>query len=185
VTQRKELLEQLVAENERLVLSRYLEERGVDQFNLAARRNLEGIVAKRKESRYYPGKPTQDWIECRNPQDDDFVVCGYIPKEGRAVSVVLGQYEGDGLAYKGHVTLGVSAQDLRVMETHPRAESAPFDLVTDEKGTAVWLEPSLVCTARGMEGLQTGFTRQPVFKGFRVGKTARECTADHVLLAHR
>jgi ATP-dependent DNA ligase len=185
VTQRKELLEQLVAENERLILSRYVEERGIDHFNLAARRNLMGIVAKRKESRYYPGKSSRDWIECRNPQDDDFVVCGYIPKERRAVSMVLGQYEGDKLAYKGHVTLGISAHDLRVMETHPRVESAPFDTVTDENGTAVWLQPSLVCTARGMESLQTGLARQPVFKGFRVDKAATECTADHALLAHR
>jgi ATP-dependent DNA ligase len=183
LTQRKELLERLVTEDERIVVSRYVEEHGIDQFNLATKRNLNEIVAKRKESRYYPGKNSKDWIQCRNPQDDDFVVCGYTPKEDHTASIVLGQYEGDRLTYKGHVTLGVSARDIQVMEAHPRAESVPLDSVANEIGTAVWLKPSLVCTVRDMEMVQTGFTRQPVFKGFRVDMTARECAAKHALAA--
>jgi ATP-dependent DNA ligase len=47
---------------------------------------LKGIVAKRKDSKYYLDKRTKDWIKIKNLQDDDFVVCGYILKGGSIIS---------------------------------------------------------------------------------------------------
>jgi len=179
VTQRKQLMEQVIAENERLVASRYEEERGVDLLKLAEQRNMVGVVAKRKESRYYPDQRSKDWIFCRNPQDEDFVVCGYIPKEERASNVLLGQYEGEKLAYKGRVALGFSTNDCRVMASHRRVDAPPFDLSSAE--AVVWLEPTLVCTVRYMEKMQTGFAgQQPVFRGFRLDKAAAECRKEHM-----
>jgi len=177
VTQRKQLLAEVVTENERLMLSRYVEGQGVDFFNLAAGRKLEGVVAKRKESRYYPDKYTKDWIECKDPEDDDFVVCGYIERENRAVSVVLGQhrYPGGGLSCKGNVTLGVSPHDFRLLASHPRAAAPPFDPLPAGNEGAVWIVPDLVCTVRSVTSPPDGPMRQPVFKGFRHGKAAEEC----------
>ena len=176
VTQRKELLDRVVTENERLMVSRYAEGNGVEFFNLAAGRNLEGVVAKRKESRYYPDVRTKDWIKVRNVEDDDFVVCGYIDKGNRVVGIVLGQYRylGGKLTYKGQVTLGVSPEVFRFLEPYPRSGVPAFDPVPAGNESAVWLVPDLVCTVRSMAE-PTGSVRQPVFKGFRRDKAAEEC----------
>ena len=178
--QRKELLERVVAENERLMVSRYVEEHGIDLNNLAASRNLEGVVAKRKESRYYPDRPTRDWIKIKNPQDDDFVVCGYIEKDKHVVNVVLGQYEGERLAYKGQVPLDVSTLDFRTLSLQKRASAPVYEMVPPGCENAVWLAPDLVCTVRHTESAPAEPVRQPVFKGFRMGKEPKECVASPV-----
>lgn len=79
--ERKKLLSKAVKENDRLSISRYIETNGIELFALTKERGLEGIVAKRKDSRYACGKRTKDWIKCKNLLDDDFIVCGYIVKE--------------------------------------------------------------------------------------------------------
>jgi bifunctional non-homologous end joining protein LigD/DNA ligase-1 len=179
VMQRKELLDQVVTESERLMIARYVDGRGVETFNLASQRNLEGVVAKRKDSRYYPDARTKDWIQCGNPEDDDFVACGYIQGENRVVSVVLGQhrYLGGALAFKGHVTLGVSPSVVRLLESHPRADAPAFNPVPAGNENAVWIAPDLVCTVRYMAQPPSGPVHQPVFKGFRRDKAAEECVS--------
>ena len=168
VMQRKELLEQVVAENERLVISRYIEEHGVLLFNLAVERNLEGIVAKRKESRYYQDKRTKDWIKSKNLEDDDFVACGYIEKDGFLATIVLGQYEGEVLKYKGHVAIGRSSSAFRILEAHPRVQDAPFRRIPAGCEGVVWIRTDLICTVSYMANMPGGGIRHPIFKGFRM-----------------
>ena len=105
---RKKRLASIVKENECINISRYIETQGTALFALAKEKGLEGIVAKRKDSRYTPEKRTKVWIKSKNLLDDDFVITGYIPKENGIVSLILGQYREDILVYKGHVTMGVS-----------------------------------------------------------------------------
>ena len=78
--ERKQLLDKAISENERIATSRFIEERGTAFYNLTVEQDLEGIVAKYKGSKYFPGKHTKDWIKIKNLKDDDFVVCGYIDK---------------------------------------------------------------------------------------------------------
>ncbi len=177
VLQRKELLEQTVTENERFVVSRYVRERGVEHYNLAAKRNLEGIIAKRIESRYYPDARSKDWIKCKNLQDDDFVVCGFIPKEERTVSVVLGKYDGDQLVYRGQMAMGASGDNYRIIATHRRAAIPPLGPMPDGKAETIWLAADLVCTVRHMNMPQAGM-QQPMFRGYRMDKDAVECVVE-------
>ena len=53
------------------------------QDELAKAQELEGVVAKRRDSRYYFDKRTKDWIKIKYLKDEDFVVCGYLRKESR------------------------------------------------------------------------------------------------------
>lgn len=168
--ERKDLLEKSVSENGALAVSRTIEESGIALYKLAAGQDLEGIVAKRKGSLYHPGKRTKDWIKIKNLQDDDFVVCGYVDK-GNGVSVVLGQYDGDQLTYKGHVTLGILRDDFLIMTQIPRTEP----IFQDREGDTTWLKPELVCAVRYMEKTTSGMLRQPVFKGLRDDKTPSDC----------
>lgn len=173
--QRKKLLEKAVKENERIAVSRFIEEHGIQFYNLAKQNDLEGIVAKRKDSKYYLDRRTKDWIKIKNLLDDDFVVCGYILKDKGVISIVLGQYSGDELKYKGHVTLGVSTEDFKLIKAVPRVSIAPFNELPPGNNEAVWIKLSLVCTVKYMMKTEGGSLRQPVFKGLRNDKDPKEC----------
>ena len=173
--QRKKLLEKIIKENERLAISRFIEEHGIQFYQLAKQNDLEGIVAKRKDSRYYLDKKTKDWIKIKYLLDDDFVVCGYIFKEHGVISIVLGQYSGKELVYKGHVTLGISTEDFQLIKSTPELSSQPFNILPSRSNNAVWIEPSHVCIVKYMMKTANGSLRQPVFKGLREDKEAKDC----------
>jgi len=164
--ERKRILEETVTENERAAVSRYIAEKGTLLFESAKERGLEGIVAKRRDSVYKPGTRTTDWIKMKNLLDEDFIVAGYIEKSGNVVSVILGEEAGGAMLCRGHVTLGISRAELRIIRARKRA-ACPF--AVSEPG-AVYIEPSLVCTVKFMERTAGGGLRQPVFKGLRFDK---------------
>lgn len=104
---------------------------------------------------------------------DDCIICGYIRKANNMTSLVLGQFDGSKLVYKGHVTLGVS---LRTLNEHGYniISKSPFQFVPPGNEDAVWLEPKLVCIVESMPTDKDSF-RQPVFKGIRDDKLPHEC----------
>lgn len=173
--ERKSLLQKAVkSENSRFAISRYIEKNGTAFFNLAKRQELEGIVAKRKDSRYYFDRRTKDWIKIKYLQDDDFAVLGYVPKENSMNSIILGQYQNGRLVYKGHVTLGVGGEPFRRILTLNRV-NCPFTEVPKGNENAVWVKPKLVCTVKYMMKTENGGMRQPVFKGLREDKLPEDC----------
>lgn len=170
---RKKRLSSLVKENDRFNVSRVIAGQGLALFELSKENGLEGIVAKHKESRYQLGKKTTDWIKSKNLMDDDFVITGYIPKENGIVSLVLAQYQGKQLVYKGHVTMGVS---LPYLHAHSKkTEEMPFSDIPSGNDDAIWISPYLVGCVKFMEYTNTGGLRQPVFKGFREDKEPIAC----------
>lgn len=174
--ERKSLLQRNVVESERLSISRYIAGKGIAFYRLAEERGLEGIVAKKSASRYYPGKRTHDWVKIKNLLDDDFVICGYIRKRQGITNLVLGQFHEGTLVYKGHVTMGITNDAFKVIQLCPVLSSPTLE-APDGHGNeqAVWLEPKLVCTVSFMERTSGGGMRQPQFKGLREDKKASEC----------
>ncbi len=173
LVERKKYLEEVVIEDGSISVSRYVENDGIALFNLVKEQELEGIVAKRKDSLYWQGKKSKDWIKCKVMSTDDCVICGYIPKANNMTSLVLGLYDNEVLVYKGHVTLGVS---LRILNQHKYKviDYSPFGYVPEGNNDAVWLVPELVCIVESMPTEKDSF-RQPVFKGIRDDKLAKEC----------
>lgn len=172
--ERKALLQKMIkSENDRLAISRYIEEQGKALYEAAAKQGLEGAVAKRKDSLYQPGKRTKDWIKFKNLLDDDFVILGYIEKENNVVSLILGQYKVNNLIYKGHVTLGVSREDFKII-SRTKTAKPPLDAPKGNEN-AVWIKPELVCTVKYMEKTSNGGLRQPVYKGLRDDKDPKDC----------
>ena len=170
--ERKKLLSQTVAECDRISVSRYIEEKGVDFYNLVAGQELEGVVAKRKDSLYHMSKRTKEWIKFKRLLDDDFVVCGYLRKRA-GTSIILGQYRGDALVYKGHVSSGVPEADYRRI-TDTEKSNCPFFVVPTGNDGAIWIRPELVCIVQWMPR-QNGALNQAVFKGLRDDKAPKEC----------
>lgn len=174
--ERKKQLEACITEeNGRMAISRYVENRGVDLYQIAEQQNLEGIVAKRKDSIYIPGKRTKEWIKIKNLKDDDFVICGYIYKENNIISLVLGQYNSGELVYKGHVTLGIDGDSFRRIRETPPLETPGFSTLPSGNENAIWIAPFLVCTVKFMDYMTNGSMRQPVFKGLRTDKLPTDC----------
>ncbi len=173
IMERKKYLQDAVIENNFISVSRYIENNGIMLFNLVKEKGLEGIVAKRKNSLYWQGKKSKDWIKCKVMSTDDCIICGYILKANDMTSLVLGQYDGNTLIYRGHVTLGAS---LRILNQHKYKviDYSPFGFVPEGNNDAVWLAPELVCIVESMPTEKESF-RQPVFKGIRDDKLAKEC----------
>ena len=150
-------------ESERLAVSRVFDAgQALALFQLAREQGLEGIVAKKKDSLYFQRKRTKSWLKMKNLMDDDFVVCGWIPKDNHRTSIVLGQYDGGKLLYKGHVTLGVSGAAFDKIN----ALLAPFRPPFDEPAPAGygnedarWVEPRLVCVVEYMHKAKNGGIR--------------------------
>lgn len=173
LTVRKEILSEILHEDSKIAVSRYIERNGVALFELTKREGLEGIVAKKKESKYWYDKRTKEWIKCKIMLSEDYVVCGYLLKSNRMTSLILGQYDKGKLMYKGHVTLGVSLRTLNQYH-YKIIDHSPFAEELKGNEDAVWLEPELVCIVESMPSEKDSF-RQPVFKGFRDDKIAIEC----------
>lgn len=160
---RKESLSALVSESGRAAVSRYVEAEGKKLYQAADRRKLEGVVAKRKDSPYYMGKRTTDWIKFKRMADEDFVVAGYIQKGQHTYSLILSKYRTDTLIYRGHVTSGVTKDAIGALKVSGKN---PFSFLPVGNENAVWTVPDHVCTIEYMPNLLHSL-RQPVFKGYR------------------
>lgn len=172
--ERKKLIKKCFAmENNKIAYSRYVEENGIQLFELVQKQRLEGVVAKRKESLYWFGKETKDWIKIKVMKDEDFVLCGYILKPDNMTSFVIGQYKENDLLYKGHITLGASLRKLNQYKytviNHP-----PFDNTPPGNDKVVWLAPELVCTVEYMPD-DSIERRQATLKSIRNDKLPIEC----------
>lgn len=164
--ERKKLLTAvMVKESKYFAVSHYIQGNGTEFFQLTKEHRLEGIVAKRKDSRYYFDKRTKDWIKIKNMADEDFVICGYIRKSSRVVSLVLGQYTEGEMEYRGHVTLGVSERIVEQLK-ELMCDTSPFGKVPVGNENAIWVQPKLVCTVEYMAD-EGSTRRQSVFKGIR------------------
>lgn len=168
---RKAILSETVIESPKLAISRYIPEKGVELYEVAKARELEGVIAKKSNSRYYFDKRTKDWIKFKFLADKDFVVCGYIVKEKGITSIILGQYQGTNLIYQGHVTMGVRHGDLKNLEV---IAHSPFAITPPGHEHAIWLKPELVCVVNYMPN-EKDMLRQPVFKGFRDDMEPMDC----------
>ena len=163
--ERKKVLQSSVSKNGLIAISRYIPTDGIGLFHAADEKELEGVVAKRAASLYYPGRRTKDWIKFKRMADEEFVVCGYIRKSGRTFSIILGKYHNGTFLYKGHVTLGVTKEAVSQLR---ESGIIPFTALPAGAGneSAVWVYPDRVCTVEYMPNTKNSL-RQAVFKGFR------------------
>lgn len=137
---------------------------------------LEGVVAKRLDSRYEPGRRSRAWIKIKNQLRQEFVVGGWQPGEkgrtGSVGSLLVGYYDGDVLRYAGKVGSGLSGPVIAELEKlfakRARADS-PFTGGRIPKG-AQFVEPDLVVEVRFTEWTTAANIRHPTFLGTRTDK---------------
>ena len=172
--ERKRVLSQIVSENDRIAVSRYISGSGVALYHAAEQKKLEGIVAKRKDSIYYMGKRSSDWIKCKRMADEEFIIAGYLQKGKHIFSLILAKYMKNFLIYKGHVTAGVTSD---IIEKLTITDRSPFPIFPVGHEKAVWVKPDYVCVVEYMPNTLNSL-RQPVFKGFRLDVLPEEVAAE-------
>ena len=155
---RKEILNKY-KENDYFVKSRIFDN-GIKLFKVIKRKNLEGIVAKKKNSKYYPGKRTKDWIKIKRLNESDYYICGY--KEGEnVVSLLLGEKENNKYIYISKVILGKNKEEYKIIKKEK--ETNNYLLNFDDK-TYKYIEPNKVCSVTFLEKTNNNHLRHPVFK---------------------
>ena len=172
--ERKEILNSIIIENKLIAISRYIAYNGIELFNATVDQKLEGVVAKKKDSIYYYGKRTKDWVKFKRIDDDDFIICGLVRKKPMN-SLLLGKYKENRIVYQGSVSFGVR-YDLLKEYNFKEQPYSPFGFSTSEEssGVVTWFEPKLVCSVKYMPNTK-GSLRQPVFKGIRADVLPEEC----------
>ena len=144
------------------------------------RMRLEGIIAKRADSKYRSGR-TGDWLKIRADRTDDFVIVGYSSAQGNRSgfgSLHLGIHDGDQLVYAGRVGSGFSDRQLdelgAQLDTEQR-DDPPFVGNGPEGDKHTWVHPTLVAEVRYKEVTGAGQLRQPVFLRLRDDKAVEDC----------
>ena len=137
---------------------------------------LEGLVAKRRDSPYLPGRRSDAWVKVKNITRQSVVVCGWKAGEGgrsgRLASLLLGVQSPDGLIYAGHVGTGFTAATLtqlaELLEPLTRTSSPyPTDVPKEHAHLARWVEPVLVVEVEFTAWTHDGRLRHPSYKGIR------------------
>jgi bifunctional non-homologous end joining protein LigD len=146
---------------------------------VSAAHGMEGVVAKRLDSRYQPGTRGGDWRKIKNHLSQEAVVAGYKPGQGNRAglvgSLLIGVNDDSGLIYAGHVGTGFNAATLRMLSERLeplRRPDSPFDGPVPQMyaRTAVWVEPRLVIDVAFDRWTKAGRMRAPVYKGLRDDK---------------
>lgn len=153
---------------------------GTAFFRASTDAGLEGIMAKRMDSRYVSNVRSQNWLKVKNNRRLEAVICGYTkPRNGRKHfgALVLGKYEGNRLKYIGHSGSGFDEKKLGEMyKMFQRlvTDECPFAPEPKTNAPVTWLKPELVCEIKFSEMTDEGIMRQPIFVGLREDKTARD-----------
>jgi bifunctional non-homologous end joining protein LigD len=156
-TDRRGLLADLDVHGGRLAVPRHFTAADIDPNELLAvveEQGLEGLVAKRLDSRYLPGQRSRDWVKRPLVKTQDVLVGGWRPgrrsRVGRIGGLLLGAHDADGtLRYIGDVGTGFTDRaldDMMALLTPLNRPTSPFHhpVPADRARGAVWVEPRLV-----------------------------------------
>lgn len=189
-TKRRELLEGLALGGPHWQVPPYVAGNGEAMVAASKAQGLEGVVAKRLDSPYEPGRRSSAWLKVKNFNRQEFVIGGWTAgagaREGTLGAVLLGYYDRtpaqadasgqpQRFCLAGKVGTGFNERQLRELQrtlARSRRETSPFEVGQPEPGSQ-FVEPELVCEVDFADWTDAGTLRHPSFKGLRDDKPAR------------
>lgn len=178
---RREILKQLMPESGIIRYSDHIDEIGTEFFEIAKKNNLEGIIAKKKDSVYIPDSRSKTWLKIKIEERHEAVICGYARKKDTDrlfSSLLLGVYEKGKLKFIGQTGTGFTElmQEELMRKMKPlTTKRLPFKEEPSISGSnVVWLKPFLVCEVKYAELTSEGLMRHASFQGLREDKAAFE-----------
>jgi bifunctional non-homologous end joining protein LigD len=141
---------------------------------------LEGVVGKRKDSRYEAGRRSASWLKVKANRSADFVVGGFTKGKGSRAplgALLVGYWEDGKLRYASHVGSGFDDRTLPRTQARLdalRSNTCPFAEKPELNGPAVWVAPELVAEVKFQNWTQDGRLRAPVFLRLRDDIDPRE-----------
>lgn len=176
----KALLQQI--KSKRLKYSEQVDGKGIAFFQKAKKLQLEGIIAKRKKSAYQHRR-SADWLKIKTRLRQEVVIGGFTPPKGsrqKFGALLVGVYEKGNLIYVGSVGGGFDEKrlaDVYAQMVKRIRTKSPF--AEPPRLAATWIKPDLVCEVVFAEWTRDGNLRQPIFKGMRIDKKAKEVVREH------
>ncbi|MEO6812378.1 MAG: DNA ligase D [Ginsengibacter sp.] len=178
--ERKELLKKIIPENEVIRYSDYIMANGKFFFEVTKEKNLEGIMAKKIDSLYFPGKRTADWLKIKHHKTQEAIIAGYTAPAGSRKyfgALILASKEGAHFKYIGHTGTGFSVAGLKKMYNmlQPLVQKqSPFNEKVRTNSPVTWVKPQLICEVKYSEITADGKFRHPVFLHLREDKNINE-----------
>jgi bifunctional non-homologous end joining protein LigD len=160
---------------------------GGDVFDASVDQGLEGVVAKRLDSRYTPGRRSPSWIKVKHVKTQEVVVGGWThgggSRSGTIGALLLGIPGPDGLGYVGKVGSGFDGKELAMLGNRfagLMADRSPFStsLSAAEARAAAWVRPDLVAEVTFTGWTNGGRLRHPVWRGLRLDKSPADVTLE-------
>lgn len=195
--QRKALLETHVVSSDGVRLVDYVAGDGKALYEAALENGLEGVIGKRRDSRYEVGRRSSAWLKVKSAQTDDFVIGGYTTGTGARAgtfgALLLGSPDPSTgrLVYSGHVGTGFNQRILRDLlgRLEPlRTDHSPFGetipttgrWARKPSGPITWVKPELVAEVKFGQRTRDGILRFPVFVRLRDDKSPAEVDAREI-----
>jgi bifunctional non-homologous end joining protein LigD len=179
--ERKKILKALIGKRKWKYLrySEYVEQFGKKLFNFAKKKNLEGIIAKRKDSSYVSTR-SSNWLKIKTSMRQEVVIGGFTqPKGSRAFfgALLVGVYDDQELIYAGHVGGGFNHDLLKKIYFQMiklEKDKSPFVHSPKPNDAVTWVKPKLVCEVSFTEWTKEGVMRHPIFQGMRIDKSPKQ-----------
>ena len=182
--QRRSVLEDLALDGPHWATPPAFQGDGAAAMEVSKAQGLEGVLAKRRDSGYLPGRRSRDWLKAKHIRMQEVVVGGWSPGEGRRAggigSLLLGVHDDEGrLVYAGHVGTGFSDRvlaDLGARLARLERRTAPFadEVPRAHAKGAHWVAPELVGEVAFSEWTREGRMRHPTWRGLREDKSPDE-----------
>jgi bifunctional non-homologous end joining protein LigD len=185
---RRDLMRRALPQGVHIRVSEAVAGHGTELYKSAKAAGLEGLVAKRADSPYRPGRRSADWLKLKIRHQQEVIIIGFTkPRSGRQFfgALVLGVYEDKKLRYVGHAGTGFDEKDLSDLYgklTKIKQKDSPVSPTPKTNEEAIWVKPELVCEVEFSEWTGEGLMRHPVYLGLRTDKAAGEVAREEVKL---
>ncbi len=192
LVERRKILENIIIKNKRnnrIKISEFIEGEGKDIFESIKRMNIEGMIAKYKQGKYYPNTRSREWLKLKNTKTQDCIIIGYTRGEGNRVKyfgslLLAANIDNKKLSddkkfrFIGHCGSGFDFEQIPSIYNNLekiKTKTCPVEFVPYINRETTWVKPIFVVEVRFNDWTNDKIMRAPIFLRFREDKNPQEC----------